>query len=78
MTLDQAVDIQKAIDNRSISSDTLEFLEKRYYSESKQDWIRYGDMHLDHFFRVFNKFSFISNKKLAHVLKNILVMEEND
>ena len=29
MTLDQAVDIQKAIDNRSISSDTLEFLEKK-------------------------------------------------
>ena len=54
MTLDQAVKVQQIIDKRAIRCDTQEFLNQKYYSKSRQEYIRYGDMHLDHFFRVFN------------------------
>ena len=52
MTLDQIVKLQSVIDKRAISSDTLEFLNEQRFSESKQEHIRYGDMHIDHFLRV--------------------------
>jgi hypothetical protein len=52
MTLDQIVKIQSVIDKRAIRSDTLEFLNHLRFSESKQSFIRLGDMHIDHFFRV--------------------------
>ncbi len=55
MTLDDAVKHQQVQDKRAIRSDTLEFLNQKYFSKSKQKHIRYGDMHLDHFFRVFIK-----------------------
>ena len=53
MTLDQIIKIQSAIDKRSPRSDTLELLNEKYFSKSKQMNIRYGDMHIDHFLRVF-------------------------
>ena len=52
MTLDQIVKIQSVVDKRAIASDTLEFLNTKRYSNSKQCMIRYGDMHIDHFLRV--------------------------
>ena len=55
MTLDQFVKIQSIIDKRAIRSDTLEFLDKKRFSKSKQEWIRFGDMHFDHFIRVVAK-----------------------
>ena len=55
MTLDQIIKIQQLIDKRAIASDTQQFLNTRRYSESKDEWIRFGDMHIDHFFRVFQK-----------------------
>ena len=55
MTLDQFVNIQSIIDKRAIRSDTLEFLNKKRFSKSKQEWIRFGDMHIDHFIRVVDK-----------------------
>mgnify|MGYP006127723653 FL=1 len=52
MTLDQIVKLQSIVDKRAIASDTLEFLNHLRFSESKQSFIRLGDMHIDHFFRV--------------------------
>ena len=52
MTLDQIVNLQSIVDKRAIASDTLEFLNHLRFSESKQSFIRLGDMHIDHFFRV--------------------------
>ncbi len=52
MTLDQIVKMQSIVDKRAIRSDTLEFLNEERYSNSKECMIRYGDMHIDHFFRV--------------------------
>ena len=49
MTLDQIVKMQSIVDKRAIRSDTLEFLDNKRYSKSKEEYIRYGDMHIDHF-----------------------------
>ena len=87
MTLDQAIKIQSTIDGQVIAIDTVEFLDQTYYSKTKEQWIRYGDMHLDHFFRVFqneleykedviNESNHISKSDIKSLIKE--VMEEND
>ena len=80
MTLDQAVGIQSIIDGRSIAIDTVEFLDQTYYSKSKEEWIRYGDMHIDHFLRVFQNDSLAASHISKTDLKSMIkeVMEEND
>ena len=55
MTLDDIIQHQRIIDKRAIRSDTKEFLNQTRFSKSKQMHIRFGDMHIDHFFRVFQK-----------------------
>ena len=55
MTLNQLIKIQSIIDKRAIRSDTQKFLKKKRYSKSKDEWIEYGDMHIDHFIRVFDQ-----------------------
>jgi len=55
MTLDQLINLQSIVDKRARRSDTLEFLDKKRFSKSKQEWIRFGDMHIDHFIRVVDK-----------------------
>ena len=55
MTLNQLIRIQSIIDKRAIRSDTQEFLKKKRYSKSKDEWIEYGEMHIDHFIRVFEQ-----------------------
>jgi hypothetical protein len=55
MTLDQILKLQSIIDKRAIRCDTLRFLDEKRFSESKQSMIRYGDMHIDHFLKVFVK-----------------------
>ena len=55
-TLKQLVQIQSAIDNRAIASDTLKSFKKiQYYSESKKKFLSIGDMHIDHYVRSTNK-----------------------
>ena len=56
MTLDQIIKIQSIIDKRAIRCDTEKFLNTKRYSKSKDEWIRFGDMHIDHFIRVFCNF----------------------
>ena len=41
MTLNQIIKIQSIIDKRAIRSDTQEFLKKKRYSKSKDEWIEY-------------------------------------
>ena len=55
MKLKEIIRIQSIIDKRAIRSDTQEFLKKKRYSKSKDEWIEYGEMHIDHFIRVFDK-----------------------
>ena len=55
MTLDDGFKIESVFDKRATGYDVLEFLDTKYFSKSKQKYIRYGDMHLQHFIRVFQK-----------------------
>ena len=70
MTLDDAVKHQQIDDKRAIRTDTLEFLNTKRYSESKKQFIRYGDMHLDHFFRVVH--SMLDEDTLATIIQKIV------
>jgi len=53
MTLDETFKIESILDKRKTGYDILEFLDTKYFSKSKQKYIRYGDMHLQHFIRIF-------------------------
>ena len=53
MTVEEALKIESVFDKRATGYDVLEFLDTKYFSKSKQKYIRYGDMHLQHFIRVF-------------------------
>ena len=53
MKIKDILKIQSIIDQRAIPSDILEFLDQTYYSESKEDHIKLGDMHIIHFIRMF-------------------------
>jgi hypothetical protein len=76
MTLDQIIKIQQLIDKRAIASDTLKFLNTKRYSESKDEWIRFGDMHIDHFLRVFQKTGVsLSPEEIKKLLKTHLEIE---
>tara|TARA_B110000902_G_scaffold140633_1_gene162377 strand:+ start:266 stop:538 length:273 start_codon:yes stop_codon:yes gene_type:complete len=86
MTLDQIVKLQSIVDKRAIRSDTLEFLNQTRYSHSKQDNIRFGDMHIDHFLTVVsNGFININNdsfpedktKEIFESIKKKILQEFN-
>ena len=53
MKIKDILKIESIIDKRAIPSDILEFLDQNYYSESKEDHIRFGDIHITHFIRIF-------------------------
>jgi len=71
MTLDQIIKIQAIIDKRSVRSDTLELLNEKRYSKSKECMIRYGDMHIDHFIRVF--VNNIDDSQIKEYVKKVIV-----
>ena len=66
MTLDDALKHEKIFDKRATGYDIVEFLDTKYFSKSKQKHIRYGDMHLQHFIRVFQ------NKEYKITIEDIL------
>ena len=53
MRLKHIFQIQSILDGRVIPSDIAEFLEQKYFSESKDREIKYGDMDITHVIRVF-------------------------
>ena len=53
MKIKDILKIESIIDQRATSGDILEFLDYTYYSKSKNKNIKYGDMHISHFIRVF-------------------------
>jgi hypothetical protein len=86
MTLNEIIKIQSVIDNRSIASDTLQILEKKRFSKSKNKEIKIGEMHIDHFLRSLNLNNFldfnktkneIETEKLIKKLKSTVVKINN-
>ena len=56
MKIKDILKIESFIDKRATPSDVLEHLDTHYYSKSKDEHIKYVDMHIAHFVRVyFNK-----------------------
>jgi hypothetical protein len=55
MTLEEAIKLEAVFDKRKSPYDILEFLDTTYYSKSKDKEIRYGDIHVAHFIRIFQK-----------------------
>ena len=53
MIIKDILKIESIIDKRAPAGDVLEFLDQTYYSESKEDHIKLGDMHIIHFIRMF-------------------------
>ena len=53
MKMEQLIKIINAITNRATPYDICELLEEEYFSNSRQEHIKYGDMDLFHFIRVF-------------------------
>jgi len=72
MTLNQLIRIQSIIDKRAIRSDTQEFLKKKRYSKSKNEWIEYGDMHIDHFIRVVANGHGVEDDLLMYVIDGFM------
>ena len=64
MTLDETFKIESILDKRKTGHDILEFLDTKYFSKSKQEYIRYGDIHLQHFIRIFLNLVEDNNKSI--------------
>ena len=64
MTLDDALKHEKIFDKRATGYDIVEFLDTTYFSKSKQEYIRYGDIHLQHFIRIFLNLVKDNNKSI--------------
>jgi len=73
MKIKDILKIESIIDKRAIPSDVLEFLDQNYYSESKEDHIRFGDIHITHFIRIFiNKNGDDSDEIFKERLNNLI------
>jgi hypothetical protein len=63
MTLDEIIKIQSVIDKRKPAQDTIQLLEKKRFSKSKNKEIKLGDMHIDHLLRSLNLNGFLNFNK---------------
>ena len=53
MLIKDILKIQSIIDKRAVPSDILEFLDQTHFSKSKDEEIKYGDLHIIHFINIF-------------------------
>jgi hypothetical protein len=78
MKLKQIVDITKILSDRKIPDDVLKFLDDEYYSISKKQNIKFGEMDLLHYIRInikdhkelWNRYDDVENK--LHKIKEIM------
>ena len=52
MKLNQIVGITKILSDRKVPEDVEKFLNDEYYSKSKKENVKFGDMNLFHYIRV--------------------------
>ena len=73
MIIKDILKIESIIDKRATAGDVLEFLDQIYYSESKDEHIKFGDIHIAHFIRIFiNKFENDSDEIFKKRLNNLI------
>ena len=73
MKIKDILKIQSIIDKRAIPSNVLEFLEDTYYSKSKDEEIKYGDLHIIHFINIF-----INNDNVVEMVKTDAQLERDN
>ena len=73
MIIKDILKIESIIDKRATAGDVLEFLDQTNYSESKDEHIKFGDIHIAHFIRIFiNKFENDSDEIFKKRLNNLI------
>ena len=70
MKLDKIFEVQSVLDERKTPCDIPEILESKYWSKSKKEYIRLGDMDITHFVRVHSKYT-LSNVDLLDEINEI-------
>ncbi len=70
MKLDKIFEVQSVLDERKTPCDIPEILEQEYWSKSKKEYIRLGDMDITHFVRVHSKYT-LSNVDLLDEINEI-------
>ena len=70
MKLDKIFEVQSVLDERKTPCDIPEILESKYWSKSKKEYIRLGDMDITHFVRVHSKYT-LSNVDLLDDINEI-------
>ena len=70
MKIKQLIEIQEIVEGRLTPYDMNEIMELEYYSTSKGESIKIGDLHLNHFLRIFNNL-FGSKESLTQEIQKI-------
>jgi|TARA_Y100000296_G_scaffold75505_1_gene95241 hypothetical protein len=70
MKLDKIFEVQSVLDERKTPCDIPEILEQEYWSKSKKEYVRIGDMDITHFVRVYSKYT-LSNVDLLDEINEI-------
>ena len=70
MKLDKIFEVQSVLDERKTPCDIPEILEQEYWSKSKKEYVRLGDMDITHFVRVYSKYT-LSNVDLLDEINEI-------
>ena len=70
MKLNKIFEVQSVLDERKTPCDIPEILEQEYWSKSKKEYIRLGDMDITHFVRVHSKYT-LSNVDLLDEINEI-------
>ena len=70
MKLNKIFEVQSVLDERKTPCDIPEILESKYWSKSKKEYIRLGDMDITHFVRVHSKYT-LSNVDLLDEINEI-------
>jgi hypothetical protein len=70
MKLNKIFEVQSVLDERKTPCDIPEILEQEYWSKSKKEYVRIGDMDITHFVRVYSKYT-LSNVDLLDEINEI-------
>ena len=70
MKLNKIFEVQSVLDERKTPCDIPEILEQEYWSKSKKEYVKLGDMDITHFVRVHSKYT-LSNVDLLDEINEI-------
>lgn len=75
LTIKEILKITHHIDKRQIPCDVIDILEMKYWSHSKNEYIKFGDMDLTHLLRIMNNWADIPSS-LTWIRDNVKELEQ--